>query len=298
MKITVGMIVLNSDFFLRQAIEAVYDVAHHICIAEGPVSWWVQQGVTRSGPATMDILHSFPDPQNKIKIVHDTYKEKDEQCQAWFNLVPQDTDYILAVDADEIHSPENLERLIAFLNKEKPDSVGFVSDTFFGGFERVMGGFEREHSFKRVLRYLPGCTYLTHRQPTLAVNGRAIAGKDISGKALYEATGITMWHGSYVSPKGVRDKIRYYEGAVIPPGKCVPNYFTELWLPWVFEPNKRGILEKKYNGVHEFMPQARQGQAAFTMPYPGYHPAIVKQYMPEFIEKFNQELKEVLHDLQ
>ncbi len=294
MKITVGMIVLNSDFFLKQAIEAIYDAAHCICIAEGPVTWWIDQGVTSSGPATMAILQNFPDPQNKIKIVHGTYKEKTEQCQAWFRLVPEDTDYILCLDADEIHSPENLERLIAFLNKEKPTSVGFLSDTFFGGFDRVMGGFEREHSFKRILKYLPGCNYITHRQPTVAVNGREIAGNDITGRQLYEATGITMWHGSYVSPRAVREKIRYYEGAVIKPGACIPNYFKELWLPWVLNPNKRDELEKKYKGVHEFTPAARNHAEAFTMPYPGFHPAIVKQYMPEFIEQFNCELKEVI----
>lgn len=291
MKITVGMIVLNSDFFLSQVLESIYEVAHAICIAEGPVTWWKDQGVLCSGPATMNILHNFPDPDNKIKIVHGCYKEKTEQCQAWFNLVPKDTDYILCVDADEIHSPENLEKLIRFLEKEKPTSAGFTSDTFFGGFEYMIGGFERNHSFKRVLKYIPGARYVTHRQPTLSVNGREIAGKDISGKILYEATGITMWHGSYVSPKGVRDKIQYYEGAVIAAGACIPNYFKELWLPWVCSPCKRETLEKKYNGVHEFIPQSRG--PAFTIGYPGDHPDIVKKYMPAFQQQFNRELIEV-----
>lgn len=293
MKITVGMIVLNSDFFLKQVLESLYDVAHAICIAEGPVTWWHDQGVTSSGPDTMAILKNFPDPDNKIKIVHGTYQEKTEQCQAWFRLVPKDTDFILCADADEIHTPENLKKLIAFLKKEQPDSVGFLSDTFFGGFERVVGGFEREHSFKRVLRYHPDAEYVTHRQPTLAVNGRNIEGRDVSGRALYEATGITMWHGSYVSPKGVRDKIRYYEGAVVKLGHCIPNYFTELWLPWVLHPNNRTALEKKYRGVHEFVPGLAR-QDAYTIPYAGSHPAIVKHYMPAFIEQFNSELKEVM----
>lgn len=290
MKITVGIIVLNSDFFLKQAIESIYEVAHAICIAQGPVTWWKDQGVLCSAPETMEILHTFPDPDKKIKIFHATYKEKTEQCQAWFKMVPEDTDYILCIDADEIHTSENIEKLIMYLEKHKPDRVGFKSDTFFGGFDRIVGGFEREHSFIRVLRYIPGCEYRTHRQPTLSINGRDITSKDISGNVLYDYTGITMWHGSYVSPKGVQDKIRYYEGAVIKPGQCIPDYFNRLWLPWVMYPNVREELEKQYNGVHEFAPAMRG--PTFTIPYPGSHPAIIRHYMPAFMEQFNKELKE------
>src|SRR6185369_15552506 len=126
-------------------------------------------------------------------------------------------------DADEVHPPEKAETIIRFLEKEKPTSVGFLSDTFFGGFERVIGGFERAHTFKRILKYVPGCHYKTHRQPTLAVGDKDISGKDIGGKVLYDATAITMWHGSYVSPKEVHDKIPYYEAAVIAQGQCIPD---------------------------------------------------------------------------
>lgn len=291
MKLTFGIIVFNSDFFLRQVLENIYPHAHKICIAEGPVEWWQKQEYITSMDETNYILNSFPDPENKISIVHGQYKEKDEQCRAWFANVPEDTDYIFCNDADEIHP--DIPKIIDFLKKEQPTSVGFKSNSFFGGFERVIGGFEQEHSFKRILKYEKGCTYRTHRQPTLALNGKDIAGKDIIGTELYNATGIEMWHGSYVSPRMVYDKIRYYEGAVISKGNCIENYFKEVWLAWINSDDiGKGVIEKLYNGVQEFKPSAR-GEC-FTKLFTGEHPEVIKKYLPELREKFQQQLKAFL----
>lgn len=293
LKISFGIIVLNGDFFLRQVIESIYPYAHSICVAEGSVKYWREQGIETSQDETNLILHTFPDPDNKLKIVHGTWDEKTEQCQAWFKLVPEDTDYVFCVDSDEVHSAENIEKLIKFLEKEQPTSVGFKSDSFYGGFDRIIGGFEREHSFKRVLQYKKGCIYRTHRQPTLSLNGIDIEGKDISGNQLHSATGITMWHGSYVSPKGVKDKIQYYENAVITQGNCIANYFENVYLNWVLNPHKRQQIEQTYKGVQEFNPQTR-GEA-FTMPFSGNHPDIIKRDMVHLIQKFEIQLEKILN---
>lgn len=290
MKITFGIIVLNSDFFLKQVLESIYPYAHKICIAEGPVEWWQQQGIKHSIDDTNKILRLFPDPENKINIVHGQYKEKHEQCQAWFSMVPDDTDYVFCVDADEIHA--DIPKIIDFLQKEQPASVGFKSNSFFGGFDHIIGGFEQDHSFKRILKYEKGCLYRTHRQPTLSLNGKDIQGKDITGMQLYNATGLEMWHGSYVSPQMVYDKIRYYEGAVISPGQCIENYFRALWINWVLNPENRSEIEQKYNGVQEFTPTSRG--ACFTLQFKGAHPAVIKKYMPELEAKFKQQLQTFL----
>lgn len=304
MRLTFGIIVLNGGFFLKQVLESIYPYAHAICIAEGSVLWWADNGVLGSTDDTMQIIESFPDPQNKIKVTRPVggpyyekggcYSEKDDQCRAWFNLVPSDTDYVICNDADEVHTPENIEKLVRFLEITNPTSVGFKSDSFYGGFEKIIGGFERDHSFKRVLKYVPGCIYRTHRQPTLAMYSYTnvwedIVGNDVTGNQLYDATGITMWHGSYVSPKGVYDKIRYYEGAVIAAGKCIPNYFNDVWLPWVQQPELRTQIEDKWNGVQEFIPSAR-GESK-TIPYTGQHPDIILRDMQYFKQRFDNEIK-------
>ena len=42
MKITFGMIILNGDQVLEEALHSVYPYAHQILIAEGPVGYWQQ----------------------------------------------------------------------------------------------------------------------------------------------------------------------------------------------------------------------------------------------------------------
>lgn len=306
MKLTFGIITLNADFFIRQVLESIYPFAHCIIVADGATEWWQKQGVFHSTDNTLDIIKSFPDPDKKIKLVSASKcREKDELCRKWFEFVPADTDYVFCNDADEVHAPENIERLIRFLEKENPTSVGFKSDSFYGGFDRIIGGFEREHSFKRVLKYVHGCFYRTHRQPTLAVKplspgdvvtpyhkspaGNDIEGTDITGNQLYNETGITMWHGSYVSPVGVRNKIMYYEGAVISPGKCIPHYFNDVWLNWVLGNDlQRSQIEHHYSGVHEFIPEAR-GES-YTQSFAGIHPPAIIQSLHELKNKFQKEL--------
>jgi hypothetical protein len=287
MKITFGLIVFNAEFFLKEVLESIYPYAHKICIAEGPVTWWQQQGYMHSSDRTNIILSTFPDPDKKLSIVHSRYAEKDDQCRAWFGMVPPDTDYVWCVDADEIHA--DIPRVIDFLKKEQPTSVGFKSNSFFGGFDHIIGGFEQEHSFKRILKYEKGCTYRTHRQPTLSVNGKDIAGKDITGLDLYNRTGIEMHHYSYVSPRMVFEKIKYYEGAVISKGQCIENYFTEVWLKWVLgDAATRQAIEEKYRGVQEFKPTARGD--CFTVPFTGKHPQVIRKALPELKEKFEKQL--------
>lgn len=298
MKITFGIIVFNGDFFLKQVLESIKPFAHKICIAEGPVKYWQNKGFTTSTDDTNTIITNFGCENYgvRMQVVHEQWKEKDDQCRAWFKYVPDDTDYVICVDADEVHRPEDIEKLIKFLEKEEPTSVGFKSDSFYGGFDRVIGGFERNHSFKRVLKYEPGCYYRTHRQPTLAVvhDGMGsidIAGKDITGNQLYEATGIIMPHYSYVSPKGVYEKIQYYEDAVISEGNCIPNYFKDVFVPWVKgSVRERSAIELKWRGVQEFMPKAR-GEA-YTEPFTGKHPDIILRDMSELKAKFELQLKE------
>jgi len=290
MKISYGIIVLNGDFLLKQVLESIYESAHAICIAEGSVKYWREQGVINSTDDTIKIIKEFPDKDKKIRLVQGTWNEKKEQCEAWFNLVPSDTDYVWCVDSDEVHTSENIEKVKQYLEDKKPTSVGFQSDSFYGGFDRIIGGFEKEHSFKRILEYKKYSTYLTHRQPTLALNGYPIRGNDILGSQLFEDTGVTMWHGSYVSPKQVYEKIRYYESAVISKGNCIPNYFKDVFLEWVMFPEKRESIEKRWNGVQEFMPKAR-GEC-FTEAYNREHPAIIMRDMSELISKFDKQLAE------
>ena len=121
------MIVLNGDQVLEETLASVYPYAHQILIAEGPVGYWQQQGYTTSVDGTNEILENFPDPDNKIKIVHSQYLEKDDQCNAYMEFLDDETDYIWNLDCDEVFKPEDIEKVINLLETERYTSVGFKS---------------------------------------------------------------------------------------------------------------------------------------------------------------------------
>lgn len=294
MKIAFGMIVFEGDYVLRECLEQVYPFAEQILIAEGPVSYWQRQGRKTSTDRTNDIIDNFPDPDKKISIVHSQYDEKDDQCRAYMQFIKPDIDYLWNLDSDEIYKKEDLQKMVEFLKKEKPTSVGVQSCSFYGGFNHFLTGFEHKRdNFLRIFRYVNGSTWLTHRPPTVQYpSGINIPKKHISSDELFELTGVQMYHYSYVFPDQVFRKINYYKDSVSRQN-CIDNYFETVYLPWVISSNeKRQKIEKGYKGVHEFKPEIR-GEC-FTEKFVGTHPESILKNMKELLNNFNEQLKKYL----
>jgi hypothetical protein len=296
MKIAFGMIVFEGDYVLKECLEQVYPFASQILIAEGPVSYWQRQGRVTSTDETNKILDEFPDPENKIKIVHGQFNEKDDQCRAYMKYINDDIDYIWNLDSDEVYKTEDLGKMIQFLEEENPTSVGVRSCSFYGGFNNYLTGFElNRDNFLRIFRYVKGSTWLTHRPPTISYpKDSNILKKHIDSDTLYNKTGIQMYHYSYVFPKQVYTKINYYKDSVSRQN-CIDNYFNEIYLPWVLSSgDDRKMVEKKYLGVHEFKPHIR-GEC-YTDPFILEHPEAIIRNMNNLQNKFNSQLKEFTND--
>ena len=289
MKITFGMIVLNGDQVLEETLASVYPYAHQILIAEGPVSYWQQQGYTTSADGTNDILNNFPDPDNKIKIVHSQYTEKDDQCNAYMQFLDDETDYIWNLDCDEVFKPEDIETVISLLEKERYTSVGFKSITFYGGFDHYLSGFEEGAEFIRIRKVYPGSYWQTHRPPTIAHKiDNPWPEKHLNFNDLADNYGVRMYHYSYVFPDQVYNKIKYYK-EYLSKENCIDNYFGRVYLPWITgDEQLRQAIEQRYHGVHEFKP-AYRGEC-FTKEFTGEHPQVVKNNLDKLKEKFNNQL--------
>jgi hypothetical protein len=290
MKIAFGMIVFEGDYVLKQCLEQVYPFASQILIAEGPVSYWQRQGRTTSLDETNKILSEFPDPENKIKIVHGQYGEKDDQCRAYMQHINDDIDYLWNLDSDEVYKTEDLEKIIKFLEEEKPTSVGLRSCSFYGGFDNYLTGFElRQDNFLRIFRYVSGSTWLTHRPPTMQYPIEAnIRHKHVNSEIMYDLLGVQMYHYSYVFPVQVHTKVNYYKDSVSR-DNCIDNYFNTIYLPWVKgTENDREVLESKYLGVHEFKPHVR-GEC-FTNKFTLTHPESITKDLDVLKDKFKGQL--------
>ena len=291
LKIAFGMIVFEGDYVLKECLEQVYPFASQILIAEGPVSYWQRQGRTTSTDETNKILDEFPDPENKIKIVHGQYSEKDDQCRAYMQFINDDIDYIWNLDSDEVYKTEDLIKMIEFLKEEQPTSVGIRSCSFYGGFNHYLTGFElNRDNFLRVFKYTKGSTWLTHRPPTIQYpDDLNIVKKHIDSETLYNKTGIQMYHYSYVFPVQVYTKVNYYKDSVSR-NNCIDNYFNEIYLPWVIgDDNTKKDIETKFIGVHEFKPHVR-GEC-YTSEFTFGHPEAIIKNMDSLKNKFNIQLK-------
>jgi len=289
MKIAFGMIVFEGDYVLKQCLEQVYPYAEQILIAEGPVEYWQRQGRTTSTDKTNEILDNFPDPENKISIVHGQYSEKDEQCRAYMQFIRDDIDYIWNLDSDELYKNEDLEKTIDFLSQHQPTSIGVTSCSFYGGMNHYLTGFElAKDNFLRIFKYEPGSTWLTHRPPTIKYPSN-ITRKHIDSETFYNMTEVLMYHYSYVFPDQVFKKVSYYKDSVSK-SNCIDNYFEIIYLPWVLGgDDERRTIEDEYMGVHEFKPSVR-GEC-FTSPFLLEHPESINRNLKELDSKFLLQLR-------
>lgn len=299
LKVAFGMIVFEGDYVLKESLESVYPYAKQILIAEGPVKYWQERGRRTSTDKTNEILANFPDPENKIKIVHGQFQEKDDQCKAYLQHIDNDIDYIWNLDSDEVFKGEDILKLYDILEKEKYTSVGVKSCSFYGGFNRVIGGFEEKtDNFLRVFKFYKGATWKTHRPPTIVAPPcmETLPTKHLDSDTLFDKYGIQMYHYSYVFPKQVANKIEYYK-AKVSKSNCIDGYFEQVYMPWICVKNdkERFDIESKYQGVHEFKPEVRG--PSFTKSFTSTHPASIQNNMKELAARFEKESQEYRDNL-
>jgi thiol-disulfide isomerase/thioredoxin len=292
LKIAFNMIVFNGDYVLEEVLRAVYPFAYQILVAEGPVTYWQQQGYTCSDDNTNEILHYFPDPDKKIVIHNGQYAEKHEQAQAALANIKPNADYLWNLDCDEVFKESDLKRLIDMLGKDRPASVGFPSKSFFGGFADTMGGFEANAEFRRVLKYEPGAVWASHRPPCLEYHPDTLLPSQAHVSAAdNKRVDLFMYHYSYVFPKQVKEKVQYYKAAVSQ-DNCIDNWFENVYAPWVMAEywgKSRQEVEDRYNGVHEFKPEVRG--PCFTQPWRGQHPRVIHDAMPRLSKKWAEQVE-------
>lgn len=290
MKIAFGMIVFESDYVLYECLKQIYPYASQILIAEGPVKYWQDRGRTTSTDNTNKILQSFPDPENKIKVIHGQWQEKDQQSNAYIKHIDPNTEYLWMVDADEIYKSKDIETTIEYLRKHEPTSLSVQLVTFYGGFDRYLTGYEQSFDCKRIFKLTPGCTWLTHRPPTIKhkfnINLNHVNGEDFS-----KETGVYIYHYSYVFPTQVKLKLGYYKEAVSK-SNCIDNYFEDVYLKWMQATDKMPI-ERIYNGVHEFKTHCRTD--CYTAEFKGSHPEAIEENMENLKSRISNEIENILN---
>lgn len=290
MKISFGMIVFNGDYVLKENLETIYPFAHEIVISEGPVKHYQKQGFTKSTDDTIDIIKSFPDPENKIRLIHGPWPNKNAMCDAF--LKPMTGDYIWHIDSDELYRPADMVKVIDYLEKNQQTcySMSFKLYSFYGGFKRQISGFEETFEVHRIKKIIPGKSrWVTHRPPTMIWPPTGKKCKEM-GHVDHNTTdkwGVRIFHYSFVFPTQVKAKTVYYYNR--DPRGIVPNYWDSLFVPWMRATDDvdKAIIEKPTRGVHVWLPQ-RRGDA-YTKLFNGKHPDAIEKSIPRLEQRIKDE---------
>lgn len=261
-------------------LQAVLPFGPVVC-AEGPVTYWQARGFKTSTDRTNDLLDQY-----SVRTIHGQWKEKDDEVRAALGLVPADTDFVWFVDSDEIWDPTTVRSILQRLEAGDVDSVSFKPYSFYGGFERVMGGFEENFEWHRIQRWWSGATLRTHRPPSVrAPDGRPWSQHHHLGHESTDRNGWRFYHYSYVFPKQIKDKTEYYHTW----SRTLPHYYERIYLPWVRgDAATRLRIENEFDGVHDWLP-ARRGSCR-TRPFEGEHPAVIRAVLPDLQRRFREEL--------
>jgi glycosyltransferase involved in cell wall biosynthesis len=222
-RITFGIIVLNGEPFTRYCLRALYPFAHEIIVVEGAArnAAAIATPDGHSTDDTLEVLRKFKaeeDPEDKVQIVvqNGFWSEKDEQSQAYAEKATGD--YLWQVDIDEFYKPVDMQIIMEMLrNNREITTVSFKQITFWGGFDYLTDGWYLQWGagvYHRLFKWGSGYRYVAHRPPTvydpLGINLRTL--KWINGSQLAQQ-GIFLYHYSFVFPKQVQDKCKYYSQA-------------------------------------------------------------------------------------
>jgi hypothetical protein len=283
------MIVYNSDYVLAEALKSVLPFGP-LVVTEGPCGYWADTGALTSNDNTNDILEAHKGYGYGIAgIVHGQFSEKDEMVNASAHLIPEDTTHVFVVDSDEVWREGDMRHVLSLISEWDLDSMGFTADSFFGGFDRILTGFERNFEVIRVQRWHPGAFWSTHRPPTV-VNafGQPYAQCRHMGHTETLRRGISMPHYSYVFPKQVLDKHIYYSS--YSPGITIDDYVRRAYLPWVMgNDEKKEYVELEFSGIHNFVPSYRG--PCFSEKFDGVHPSEIALSMQTLRFRFERELE-------
>lgn len=136
MKIAVSMITLNEAEYIERALSSV-GFADYLCVVDGGSTDGTAQLIQDAVPEGVDLY-----------IAHRDWDEHfGNQRQAAYNIIPDDTDWWLRLDADEMYSKDfvdgirgALENLPRSLIAAKIRQTNFVGDT--DHYAANLGGYE------------------------------------------------------------------------------------------------------------------------------------------------------------
>jgi glycosyltransferase involved in cell wall biosynthesis/ADP-heptose:LPS heptosyltransferase/predicted SAM-dependent methyltransferase/predicted O-methyltransferase YrrM len=276
-KVSFVMIVLNGMPFIEYSLKSIYDFAHEIIIVEGAVEkcMFAANPDGSSTDGTVEFIRSFPDPQNKIKLVQGRWPEKCEMQNEALKHVTGD--YVWLINSDEVYKREHLEKIKRILIDDPSiTQVNFIPDNFWKGLDHIFVSprfFEPGCHYRRLFKYAPGAVFTSHRPPTMRWLGAEHTTEQmhlLDGQTTRKM-GVVPYHYSYVLDEQVQQKIELYRRYGW--GKDwkldLLEWYRECFLKWT--PENRHAIEQRY-------PVWTGDRNSRTQLFTGTHPEVMNGF--------------------
>ncbi len=228
MNVTIGMIVLNEERFIRQNLKQHYLLADQIIIVEGADRLFPKDHVTCQGLSTdrtAKSIQTFPDPDNKITFIQHGFTRAsgaNAKCELRDQYLQKTPDGVLvAIDADEFYRWKDFDHVISILRKDpRLDGVIVPQLHFWRNTTQFITGGYYDIPHCRFWRVRKGDQYnQNHNYPSRnnrpLIKGRV---KTLRRSLIRDNQGLSCFappvcyhYGFTRSEREMRDKSKYYE---------------------------------------------------------------------------------------
>ncbi len=263
MKISFGIIVIDGMPFIKHQLMLIYPYAHEIIICEGGDDVWEQlHGYRHSKDKTLASIKNFPDPENKICFLQKRWKRKNDMCHEYSRVASGDI--IWHVDVDEFIDPRHVPYMVELFQRyPEYDAMAPRQIVLWGDTGTIIGAVDIEN--EHVVIEFPGIDRIYRRKEGLYINHLPLRGyfdpseKRIIGAKLFPdellcQRDIYNFHFSYVLPKSVKNKMKYYQQRT--PGSTRPGWYENVFMrfsekreEWIESQFDVGPIDTK-NGYH------------------------------------------------
>lgn len=215
-RIGVGICVHNEEDYIEYCLRSIYDFADVIAVSVNTGLPW--SGNPEPLDRTLEIVNSFPDPQNKIRILAGEWDGEISQRNANADLIRDAANYYMIVDADEIYSRDDLDRIKKYV----------AMRPWVGQFRIRMNTYWKIHPIYRIDPPEPLKAYiLTRLRPSTRFVGLRKTNEPI--RSVIPRRVASVHHFSYARPdEKILQKIRNFSHR----DETVEDWYEKVWLGW------------------------------------------------------------------
>lgn len=216
LRIAVGICAHNEEDYIEYSIRAIYEFADVICISINTGRPW--GGAAEPLDSTLNIVRSFPDPMDKIRIITGEWADEIEQRNASLDTVRTKADYYMIVDADEIYSPDDLAKIRKFI----------AWRPWVGQFRIRLNTYWKIHPMHVIRPPEPLKAYILTRV-RLGTRFTGLRRTNEPWRCVIPRRVAIMHHFSYARPsERVQQKLANFSHK----DQLVAGWFEKVWLAW------------------------------------------------------------------